>query len=542
MSQTQPSAESEPSAPRPGPRGGLWTSLGLAAALFGFGFATRELQRFAPRTSLNVTLSGEVEEFFFQPSDGSPLLVLVLCGWLLWRRRARLAPLWGCSGHPALTGALWAAAVGIFVWSVRIEAPELQALALIPALLGALHLLGGLAALRVAALPAAILLFALPVPAPLLNEVLWTLQIATADFTGFLLRSMGFAAYVSGDQIIMSDGLFQIIETCSGIRAIETLAILSFLMVDLFERRGWHALLVVAASLPVAFLINGLRCVGLIFNPHSDVASIHSLQGIGMLLGGVLLLYFFDGLLERLRGLRTRDAGVAPSALERRARREAAPRWSLGPRIAALVALAGVFAAASLLPAAETDPPILPRVGELVPLELAGWNGSHARSDWVFLGRAGFREPTHRSYARSGQQVDLFLGQARPRDRLRSYFTPKIAYPGSGWRVESEERVELVGGRRATLRLLRKGPRRLLVAHWFERSTGLAGESLRALLGLDLVGEVRQPLPVAVRLTTEVEKGRRGEFSLEAARSRLEAFLSDLDPALQDLTSLGESA
>ena len=60
-----------------------------------------------------------------------------------------------------------------------------------PALLGAANLLGGIAALRVIALPAAVLVFAVPIPAPLLNQILWRLQIWTADFTGLLLRVIG---------------------------------------------------------------------------------------------------------------------------------------------------------------------------------------------------------------------------------------------------------------------------------------------------------------------------------------------------------------
>ena len=505
-------------------------AFGLAAVVVLFGLASRELLRFAPHTSLAVSMTADVEEFFFEPTDSSPLVVMFFCGWLLWRRRARLAALWGLSGHPALTAAFFAAAAGIFAWSVHSGAPELQAVALVPALLGAGHLLGGPAALRVVALPAATLLFALPIPGPLLNQIIWTLQLWTAQFTGAAIDLVGIAVFVSGDQIVTSDNLFQIIETCSGIRAIETLGMLSILMVDLFDRRGWHAAALIAASLPVAFLINGLRCVGLVFNPHADVASIHSLQGIAMLLGGVLLLYFIDGRLERILSPAPRV-----SALERRARAgQCGPRGPLGRRVGLLVGIAGCFVALSWLPADGTPRPGAARASRLVPDEIGGWMGEKAETDWLFLGRAGFNDPIERVYTRGDESVRLFLGQARPDGRLRSFFTPKIGYPGAGWRVESEERIELAG-RRATLRVLRKGAKRVLSAHWFEASPGLWGETGRALVALDRVGPPRRPLPAAIRLTTPV-RSLDGE-EVERARTRLEGFVDGLSEALESVVS-----
>src|SRR5262249_33867783 len=198
---------------------------------------------------------------------------------------------------------------------------------------------------------AAVLVFAVPIPAPLLNYIVWHLQIGTADFTGLLLQMVGVPVLVSGDRILLREGLFAIIETCSGLRSIETLALLSILMIDLFGRRGVHAAILLLISPIVAFLINGLRCLGLIFNPHADIESIHSLQGILMLLGGVLLLYFIDGLLERVIPEPERI-----SAIERRARSGARPRAGLAPRVAVLAGFSAALFAISWLPRSPPSP------------------------------------------------------------------------------------------------------------------------------------------------------------------------------------------
>jgi EpsI family protein len=504
-------------------------ALALAGSLLLAGVACRELLRFPPAHATGSTIAGEVEEWFFEPSDSSPLVILALCGWLIWRRRARLAALWGRRGPGLLTAGLWAAAAALFVWAVRTGAADLQAVALVPALLGAANLLGGPAALRVIAPPAAVLLFAVPLPAPLLNQVLWKLQIWTADFTGFMLHALSFPAVVSGDRILMRDGLFAIIETCSGLRSIETLALLSILMIDLFDRRGLHAWLLLLASPLVAFLINGLRCLGLIFNPHADIASIHNLQGIAMLLGGVLLLYFLDGALARW---------IAPpprlSRLERSARESPSERGPLAPRAAVLVAASALLVALSWLPRFAAEPFATHTPVDVIPEELDGWQGPLQETDWVFLGMVGFGQIVNRHYTKGREAVDVFVGQAGASSRMRSYLSPKAGYPGSGWLVESEEPAP-IAGRAATLAVLRKGSARMLVAYWFEDSPGLAAETLRALLSLDTTRWNRDRIPLAVRLSTPLASTQ--ERSLALSRARLEGFAERVSPALQILSS-----
>ncbi len=525
----QPLARRARTAKRPDAR----LSLALAACLLLAGIACRELLRYSPPTPAPLSAAGEVEEWFFEPSDSSPIVVLVLCGWLLWRRRGRLAALWGRQAGWGLTAGPWLAALAIFGWAVRANVPELEAVALIPVLLGAANLLGGTAALRVVAVPAAVLLFAVPIPAPLINQILWALQIWTADFTGFLLELLRFPVIVSGDRIIMRDGLFAIIETCSGLRSIETLALLSILMVDLFGRRGAHALFLLLVSPAVAFLINGLRCLGLIFNPHADVASIHNLQGIAMLLGGVLLLYFIDGLLERFG-----SPPEAISGLERRARSDAAPRVALAPRVAVLVGFSAVLVAISCLPRFAAPAFAVHAPASAVERTLDGWEGAEQATDWMFLGKTGFGQIMHRRYTNGYEAVDAFIGQAGPSARVRSYLSPKVGYPGSGWISEREE-IARIAGRDALLRVMRKGASRLLVATWFEASPGLAVESARALLGLDSSPFSRSRIPLAVRLSTPLQGAH--ERAIDVSRERLRRFAEHLSPSLQLLSSPGDS-
>jgi EpsI family protein len=456
-------------------------------------FAYRDLLAERPKTSLSLGVEG----WFFEPSDTSPPVIALLVLWLVMRRWRRLSRLPAVAGPPLLTGLLLTAGLGAYVWSIRVAAPDLQAFALFFHVLGVAHWLAGGAALRIVLVPAVVLLFAVPMPAPLLNQVVWRLQIWTADYSGFLLYALDLPALVSGDQILRSDNVFAIIETCTA----------PF----------------------VAFVIHGFRALGLILNPHSGVAAVHNLQGIVMLLGGVLLLYGLDGLLGRLVPHRKPPppplaAGSAAGPLTR--------------RLLAVTALLGLLIGLSLV----VHPWRLEPLGQRLPAEtiardLDGWRASDLKTDWLFLGKAGFRQSIHRRYTRGAEQVELFVGTGALERRHRSLFSPKTGLPGSGWIVEERGR-ETQGGREVDVKVVRKGTRRLLVHHWYEQTSGLGGEAARALLGLDSSPLRREAVPVVVRLATRVG---REPASRDAARSRLARFTALLDPSLDDLSTPGGS-
>lgn len=494
-----------------------WGLVGLGALLTALAY--RGLLSFRPRTGKAL----DAESFLFEPSDTSPPVVLILVLWLAMRRSKRFARLAAVEGPRLLTGLLLAAGVGLLFWALRVAAPDLQAVSLFFTVLAAANLLAGPAAVRIAVVPAVVLVFALPMPAPLLNEVVWTAQIWTANLSGFLLALLGIPAMVSGDQILRSDSVFAIIETCSGLRGVETLTLLAFLMADLFGRRGLHALLLVLLAPPIAFLINGLRALGLILNPHSEIEVVHNAQGIIMLLLGVLVLYGLDGLLARYVRRPPLVVQQAPPGT-RRAR--------LLPRLAALCAILALICGLSFAVSHwELSPIRAEAVGAVIPAEIDGWRSRDRETDWLFLGKAGIGQVVHRDYVQRGRSVTLFVGVGAPQLRYQSLMSPKTAFPGSGWLIEHAEERE-IGERTVSVRVLRKGVRRLLVHHWYEGVGGVAAESLRVLSGIDGSIFRRKRNTFVVRLTTEI---KRGQAAREKADEMLKRFATLLEGPLARL-------
>ena len=454
-------------------------------------------------------------------------LVVVMSLWLVYRRLGWLRVLPPEPGSPAIGAVLLGFGTAFALWATHTASPDL----LVPSLMlngAAIAWLwrGGRGVLTVA-LPVAFLGFAIPVPAPLLNEILFWLQIGTTEIAGFFLYGLGIPHFVAGEQIQRTTATFSVIESCSGLRSIEILTMMAVLMADLFRRRGLHAVLVVVAAPPVAFLLNGVRAVLLILNPLSEVASVHNLQGVAILLGGLVVLYVWDGVLGRLL-----PDGAPGNAAPRSGDSSGPPPLPAGP----LAALAlGVVLLAPLF-VAEAGRPDYAR-GVLSELVDGLGDSSELEVDRRFLGSVGFRGALHRRVRTdSGDELVVFVGVGDRYERSRSSLSPKTGLPGSGWVVEQESQEELFpGGPSVTVRVMRSGSRRWLVYHWYEGMGGLPYEAFRSWAGLDRsrfrerqeILAIRVQVPLAGPLPTAEPEGRKVFLSFYDLFGPLIRVLSD---------------
>jgi exosortase len=513
-------AETAP-APSPVPAWVGWTV--VVAGLFAF----RAMLTF----TVSEDLTDHVEDWLFMPSNTAPIVVLLLSGWLFYRRRAIWQQL-----PPESAPLVWvllplAAGVLIFAWAMLTGATNLLPVSLALLILGTAARLRGVRGVRAVALPSAFLLFAVPLPGPLNNALVYQFQTWTTQWAGWLLYWMGSSAFVSGELIVKPEETFAVIEGCSGMRSVETLTMLSVLLVDLFRRRGIHAILLVIAAPGVAFLMNGVRVLTLIFNPHSEIIAIHNLQGVGILLGGLVALYLIDAGFEKISILREPSPEGSPLGAAQSSGGGRAPVGSL-----LIVGVWGICAVLSVLvpqwPEAVSEPAGLrARLSE----PIGQWHSVALEIDRDHLGSVWFAESIHRRFQSPEGTVDLFLGVGDRSLRGLSILSPKTAIPESGFRVIERGDLELgPDGPLVQWGLLRSDARRVLVYHWYVSNTGLARESIQAALGLQAspfrmsAGEI-----LVVRLTADVEGP--GDKGLTRAREQIKKFSDEIEPILERL-------
>jgi exosortase len=475
--------------------------------------AYRPLFRYSPAAASDLALPNPVERWLFAPSASSPLLLFALAVWLGVRRRDRLREAVRGGGAPGLALLCLLPAALLLGWGQVVADGRVLVESALLLLFGSGLLLGGVAGARALAMPGLFLAFALSLPGVALHQLVLPLQLSQAEIARALLRACGMAIERSGDLLRTPTSSFEIIETCSGVRAVETLFLGTLLYVEFFHTPRRRALLVLALAPAVALLTNLVRILSLVLNPYADWAAIHSLQGMLALFVGMLLIGLCDAALRRLPSLR--NGAPAPATVGA----AAAPAPG---RAMALVALAAVFALASFLPRWQPAHGGAASV-QSVTRQLGPWRGRTVKTDALFLGSVGFTHSLSREYQRGDERVELFLGT---NDRLISQ---KTAYPGSGWELRALGRVELPGGGEAAVYEGRRDRTRLLIYRWYEGTAPIAEESLRAFFALDR-GAWRRPGESRVYRVQTPLSGRPDERAV--ASERLAGFIERLREAL----------
>lgn len=498
-------------------------SLVLASVLYG--------PLFFPEASSLETLEAEGEQFFFRVNEAAGAPVLILSLWLFFRRSHLLDVLNG-PGESRLAAVAFAGTLAVHGWGVFTGAPDLRLASLIGFLFGLQLMWGGREAVKAFWVPTVFLGFALPLSPVLVSSVIWPIQLATAEYAGLLLNLIGVQSFVQGDQILRPENTFVVVETCSGLRSVVTLLMLTVLLIDLFERRGRHAVALLLLTPIVALLTNGVRVVTLVLNPHSDVASIHSLQGIGMLLVGLTVMYLLDGALARILrqdGVDSADEGdgdVRPPVALTRSRRVALASPVL---VLFLLLVTPIF----VVPWNAVRPLETP-VDRLVEKALGDWPSESVSPDFMFRGGIHFRSWSRRRVRVDGKSVDLLVGLANPANRSLSAFSPRLPWSASGYEVVEEGSARLAPGAVSARRLLLgRGATRLLSVSWYEPPPSLARELLVHALAIDRSPFARAETAVAVRMTTRV----RGPKDEAVATARMARIHDRLRPLLDELRS-----
>lgn len=481
-------------------------------------FAYRGLIGYDPYAGFAI-VPDETEAFFFEPAGNSPVMIALVTVWLVFNRRYRIKDAYGQSATTVVAGLCIAAAIGFSLWATYVGASDLLVVSLIFMLFGSGALLGGVAGMRAVWLPAVFMLMLLPPPAEFINYVVFPLQLITAKISVSALGLIGIPALQLGDLIFTESRIFQVIEACSGLRSIETLTMAAVVYAEFSYRSRLQVTLIVIAGPLIGFLVNQLRVLTLILNPYSEFATVHTAQGLVMVVGGVLLLAAFDWVLRRVL-----PAGaMEPPTTRTVARLRSDPVRRL---VLLLVAFGAMGMASVWIEPWETDEP-LPKPLFNFPARVDGWRVvSGLPLDRQYMGSVGLAEWLNRRYERDGKWVEAFVGADRRLRRRASLISEKTALPGSGWAVLERRFVELESDGLVVEELeIRSRSERRLAYHWREGTKGVAVEAMRSALALDQSPLRRRGRALVFRVSTPISDVEAGRAE---ARQRLREFAGKL--------------
>jgi exosortase len=233
-----------------------------------------------------------------------PLVPLVAV-YIIWAGRqaifSRARNGWKLAGGLAFVGTTSLALARLNLWNMSPgNQLSLLVLGLVFLWAGAFGIFFGETAMRAASFPLAFLLFAIPIPAPLLSEFINLLQRGSADAVALCFKIAGIPFVRQGFNFALPGVTIQVAEECSGIRSTLALFMSAALAGHLWLRSFPRTLLLCIAMIPIAIAKNALRITVLSWlavyvNLDYLFGSLHRYGGIpffglGLLMMGLVLI------------------------------------------------------------------------------------------------------------------------------------------------------------------------------------------------------------------------------------------------------------
>ena len=238
-----------------GPPGSKFSTLWQTVKPFGWQGLLLVAVLFALYTRTMRTL---VDQWYYDADYSHGFLVPFLSAYLIWQRRdkLRLVPrrpsFWGMLIVLVSLGFLFLGSLGAEFFLARTS--------LLCTICGLIVYFCGWAMLRALAFPMAFLLFAIPIPVIIYNEIVFPLQFVASRFATWTLETINlFPIMREGNVLILPGMSLEVVEACSGIRSLLSLLALAAGFGYLVERSTVVRWILILAMIPLAIISNGTR-------------------------------------------------------------------------------------------------------------------------------------------------------------------------------------------------------------------------------------------------------------------------------------------
>lgn len=233
-----------------------------------------------------------VRDWYVDDDMGHGFFVPAVSAWMIWQKRQELL---AHRYQPSLSGLAIVALGGVFLvlGTYAVEHTVLRGSFLV-SLWGAVVTLGGWRLLRDLAFPLSLLVFMIPLPAVIYNQITFPLQLFASQVAETALSLMGIPVLREGNILELPSQRLSVVEACSGIRSLMSLTYLSLVYGYFFESRPWIRAFLLLLTPALAILVNSLRvtATGLLseYSPELAQGAFHLMEGWLMFLLALALL------------------------------------------------------------------------------------------------------------------------------------------------------------------------------------------------------------------------------------------------------------
>lgn len=262
-----------------------------------------------------------VWQWYNDPDYSHGFIVPLLSAYLIWDRREKLRQI---ARRPSAWGMVIVLfSLGLlFLGSLGAEL-SLARLSILGTICGLVVYFAGSAMLRAMAFPIAFLLFAIPLPALVYNEIVFPLQFIASKFATRTLEMLNlFPIMREGNVLILPKIRLEVVEACSGIRSLMSLLALAAGYGYVVEKSIPVRWFLVLSMVPLAIVSNGMRIMitaimAHYIGPEAAEGFMHEFSGWVIFVVATILFLLLHAFLNWTRKkLGWMDSGPTPASAQ----------------------------------------------------------------------------------------------------------------------------------------------------------------------------------------------------------------------------------
>jgi exosortase D (VPLPA-CTERM-specific) len=363
------------------------------------------------------------------PEYSHGLLVPPIAAFLVWQRKDRLERI-------DFTGSWWGLVL-VLAGGIALlmgEYGTLYALvqyAYLLTLTGLILSFLGWPAFRVIAVPLLILLFMIPLPQFVSNNLSIRLELLSSQIGVAFIRLLDISVFLEGNVIDLGGYKLQVADACSGLRYLFPLMTLGFLVAYFYKGAFWKKVVLFLSSIPITVMMNSLR-IGIIgvtvdrWGIAMAEGFLHEFQGWALFMVSAALMVGEMALLSKIgteHGTWRQLFGVE---FPRAAPIGAPTRMRKAP--------ASFLAAVSLLVGFVICTLVIPRPAEIFPnrtsfvafpTQVGGWHGKRETLDAVFTDQLKMDDYLFADYVNDGSSINLYISYYNSQRKGEAVHSPR---------------------------------------------------------------------------------------------------------------------
>lgn len=183
-----------------------------------------------------------------------------------------------------------------YIFALMTQVHTIISLSMLMTVVGATVYLYGLNGVKILSTPLLLLAMLIPVPSQLYIQATFPLQLKATQISKILIQWIGVPVFREGNILTIPDMSFEVVEACSGLRSMITLLTLGIIMGYFFLIKKVSKLVLVAACLPTAVLLNVIRISSMVlifhfFKVDATEGTLHTIMGVSVFFIAILIIY-----------------------------------------------------------------------------------------------------------------------------------------------------------------------------------------------------------------------------------------------------------